>query len=560
MAIVYPLGEVSHLLTIFRRPLYKQTRPDSSQSHSYCSSSYASAHMASSMATAASIPAASVSLHPLASRDGQHSSTIVSLTVPQDSCQQDGLPPLEEIQATLDAPMACDEHDQRQQHNQTPPSPLTPRDGQHLSGPGPYAKDADSDDDDDVEQPRVWGIQHEDINQYPIIEDQPAMCTCIEDDNLPSIFSVEDAPPIRAMTAAQLVELHKQYLSLDVPHSVVFPFLHGVDGSNPAQNHFFKAPAMGQPSPNYRGLTIVRADMPTPAQQERSAARRKRTSSVGSKLSMSCINGAQQQSHGRHDSVANSSVSSHCANSSVGAVSIDGRTTASDGSEGHSTGHRKSAAYGTPLSATGSSASISSSMGSSDMSGNSLFSHDHHDGRYGSLASFDTGHTDFDEDMAASANGKADGSQRQSSPTDSYDPQPEACLLTSSLYPYELITPPVMVDRRTGSCYYARSGTQPRRNESAMVHTAQFNQPDQAAGVNLRNFKIQAVKYATISDIVIYCPTGYHEGLLTFARWFRDAHEGSYDARCERGLWGLRYNVFIVTGKSKVKQTSAHEQ
>lgn len=509
------------------------------------------------MATAASIPAASVSLHPLASRDGQHSSTIVSVQVPQGNIQRDGLPPLEEIQASLDAPMMCDSSPASiAQHPSTPRkfaaggfNAQSHDQAYETEGAAGWNNGGPQQDD------RVWGIQHEDISQYPVIDDQPAMCTCIEEDNFPSIFSVEDAPPIRAMTAAQLNELHKQYLSLDVPHSVVFPFLHGTDGSNAAQNHFFKAPPTGQPSPNYRGLTIVRADLPTPAQQDRLEARRKRTSSTGSKLSMA--GHSSQMSHANHhsraDSMTNSSISSHSAISSdCGKPSSDsnhgangfGSPSPNCKSASQSNGHAA-----LPLSATGSSASISSSMGSSETSDDSLFSHDHHDGRFGSHTSFETGPTDCDEDMSSFSAGAHNKTPSRMSPSQPYEPQPEACMLTSTLLPYELIEPPFMVNRRNSTCYHARPSTRPRRFDTAMIHTAHFINPKQAAGVNLRNFKIQAVKYAMISDIVIYCPAGYHDGLLTFARWFRDAHEGAYDTRCENGLGGLRYNVFIVTGK-----------
>ncbi|PWN22362.1 hypothetical protein BCV69DRAFT_246772 [Microstroma glucosiphilum] len=167
------------------------------------------------------------------------------------------------------------------------------------------------------------------------------------------------------MTAAQFAKVHAQYNALDVPHSVVFPFLHGVDGDNVAQNTFFRAPLSGQPAPNYRGLTVVRADLPTPAQQ------------------------AQMMKQHQQE--------------------------------------------------------------------------------------------------------------------------------------------------------------QRRRNDCVMVETASFFTPPQNPGVNLRNFKIQAAKYATISDIVIYCPFGIHEGAVTLAKWFREAQETCWENRLERKLGGLRYNVFVVT-------------
>lgn len=93
--------------------------------------------------------------------------------------------------------------------------------------------------------------------------------------------------------------------------------------------------------------------------------------------------------------------------------------------------------------------------------------------------------------------------------------------------------------------YLAVSSSPPGQND-ALLQTAAFYQPAQPRGVNLRNFKIQAAKYATVSDIVIYCPAGFHDGVLRMARWFREAHEASWQERQERELGGLRYNVFIV--------------
>ncbi|CAO1618036.1 unnamed protein product [Sympodiomycopsis kandeliae] len=537
--------------------------------------------MASSMSTAAAIPAASVSLHPLASRDGQHSSTIVSVQVPRHPVDHDGLPGLDDIQASLDIPMTGGDpfqHGPRQPLQSTPPrSYQSSSNGlpHHHDGSAAYSASGSVMDSDiyhgeytPPRDDRVWGIHHDDIHKYPIIDDQPAMCTYIEEDDFPTMFPVEDAPPIRAMTAAQLAELQAQYSALDVPHSVVFPFLHGVDGTNPAQNHFFKAPPTGQPAPNYRGLTIVRAEMPTPEQQSRMMAHRTRSSSLGSKLSMSCASSGSdlanstnsRLSHGRADSLAASSVSSHGAASSISqntASSCDSGPS-SDGGDHHSIfnnskNHLSSTDHHhNPLlhSAAGSSVSFGSSMAPSEASANSLFSYSHADARLDSHTSFSTSAADEDEDMKL-GNGKGDDQQQQDrlSPTGSFDPQPDACVLTSTVYPYELVLPPAMMDRTSGVCYYAhaRPETVTNSQDAVMFQSARFNTPEQGAGVNLRNFKIQAIKYATISDIVLYCPSGYHEGMLTFARWFRDAHEGSFDERCEKRLGGLRYNVFIVT-------------
>ena len=69
--------------------------------------------------------------------------------------------------------------------------------------------------------------------------------------------------PIYAITAAQYAQLKYAYSLTDVEDSVLFPFLHGLEGDNVAQNLFFSHPRGrdGQPAhptvPRYRGLMSV---------------------------------------------------------------------------------------------------------------------------------------------------------------------------------------------------------------------------------------------------------------------------------------------------------------
>ena len=69
--------------------------------------------------------------------------------------------------------------------------------------------------------------------------------------------------PIYAITAAQYAQLKYAYSLTDVDDSVLFPFLHGLEGDNVAQNLFFSHTRGrdGQPThailPRYRGLMSV---------------------------------------------------------------------------------------------------------------------------------------------------------------------------------------------------------------------------------------------------------------------------------------------------------------
>ncbi|GBC08706.1 hypothetical protein RclHR1_08320005 [Rhizophagus clarus] len=81
----------------------------------------------------------------------------------------------------------------------------------------------------------------------------------------PSVFDVfpfvcED-PPIRALSGSQYYLIHEAYHSSPLPNDILFPWLHGVDGSNPAQNSFFGI--QESPVPLHRGVTVVQAEEQT---------------------------------------------------------------------------------------------------------------------------------------------------------------------------------------------------------------------------------------------------------------------------------------------------------
>ena len=66
--------------------------------------------------------------------------------------------------------------------------------------------------------------------------------------------------PIRALTAAQFAKIRHLHLTSDVPDAVLFPFLHGLEGDNHAQNLFFSKHGSSVAVPDYRGLIWVLAD------------------------------------------------------------------------------------------------------------------------------------------------------------------------------------------------------------------------------------------------------------------------------------------------------------
>ncbi|GAA5903547.1 tyrosine/serine/threonine protein phosphatase PPS1 [Sporobolomyces salmoneus] len=70
-----------------------------------------------------------------------------------------------------------------------------------------------------------------------------------------------------------------------------------------------------------------------------------------------------------------------------------------------------------------------------------------------------------------------------------------------------------------------------------------FKLPQLPAQVNLRHFALQAAKYATISDVVVYGQNGIDESVVETARQVREAMDFERDKRGGRGLY---YNVYII--------------
>jgi dual specificity MAP kinase phosphatase len=91
-------------------------------------------------------------------------------------------------------------------------------------------------------------------------------------------------PPIRILDGPSFASIHLRHLTTHAPDSVLFPFLHGLEGSNQAQNLFFShgtspggrlKPAQVPP---YRGLIWVVCDqdldpdLPMPGPQSRDSS------------------------------------------------------------------------------------------------------------------------------------------------------------------------------------------------------------------------------------------------------------------------------------------------
>lgn len=520
---------------------------------------------------------AAVSLHPLASRKGTQSATVVSVQIPAESDAESQLGRYHQLQQQNDhrhhivTDATGEEHAQLSTptlaansatfEQQTPcptrstglTSPhVCETNGSYISqqqvGQTPEERQLLQEEEQRqseeqqqqqpcrMQQQASYGIIHHDLDQYPVLDDGASLYDGqIDATSNEEWFPYGKPPAIRAMTAAQYNELHERYINLDVPSSAVFPFLHGVDGDNQQQNMFFGAPPDGMPAPNYRGLTIVRADMPSLDQQGAGHSRRrnKRASSSASLLSELAT---MSESRSRADSLATTASSS--AHSYSSSRSSDGERDL-DMSVSTPNGARAFAASASTSSVASSTAPSEQSRASSFFSTGVL-----------SEASTEASSLQSDAYKASAAAGFHARASRNRMHRDSppiYDPQPEHSFLTSSIMPSEILSPPYVADGKSKHLQPVAQNSP--LTDDCYIQAPSFSQPPQCQGISLRNFKIQCAKYATISDIVIYCPAGLHEGALTLARWFREAHEALFEDRCERGLACLRYNVFIVTGK-----------
>ncbi|KAJ6514735.1 hypothetical protein DFH09DRAFT_1196163 [Mycena vulgaris] len=76
---------------------------------------------------------------------------------------------------------------------------------------------------------------------------------------LAALPSIPHVPKVRVLDAAQFAAMHTAHIVAHPPDGVLFPFLHGLEGDNHAQNTFFAAPARRRP-PRFRGLVWVVAD------------------------------------------------------------------------------------------------------------------------------------------------------------------------------------------------------------------------------------------------------------------------------------------------------------
>ncbi|TFY80357.1 hypothetical protein EWM64_g3653, partial [Hericium alpestre] len=321
--------------------------------------------------------------------------------------------------------------------------------------------------------------------------------------------------PIRALSAAQFAKLHLQSLLSHAPDTTLFPFLHGVEGDNEQQNAFFAA-AAGRAAvqiPRFRGLIWVACDeegMPEPQRDDDMSE-----DDFDSELSSSDIE-VDGEAEEDEDTFA-MDVDTDTRSTTVCPFHFPFPVPAQEKQKQqhmHPVNHRHpnpppidtsppSMARPIPHTDRERSASTSTSNTSSTSPASPAPS---------ALSLSNTPGTPLTAASTPSSSSIPNGNGHAHIAGDMKAPLLQRTFLTSTLRPRELLR-------------LASGG-----------ESFEFVPPEVPDGISLRNFGIQVPIYATLSDIVIYSPTGTtnpagKRAVLALAEKFKQAMEAKAEAR-----------------------------
>ncbi|GJE89850.1 dual specificity phosphatase domain-containing protein [Phanerochaete sordida] len=420
----------------------------------------------------------------------------------------------------------------------------------------------------------------------------------------------EGPAPIRGLTAAQFASMHEQYLTTHAPDSVIFPFLHGLEGDNDAQNAFFVGATLPASDdgheggrsrvkvtvkakvPRFRGLVWVASDEDDVEEYERSlrAQQRSRSRQPPSPAQASPQSADEFEDDEDYldeddlddeDDYSTSSVDDdedlHAPNG-VGPADMpmdidvdvvgmdvddDGRAMGVDlaehneGSHMHpvaprNSGGRKQGAQRPALSA----------IDTGSMSKDQQVPHHAHTHRLSNASTTST---------TSTASSFTPPSSTLSSPQCDAAPDTPPTPQSSLPTPEEKSTPPrqqpadedhVMND--TPAPASRQSSQERKKNVPERVTLTstfkprellcidretgetRFVEPRVPEGISLRNFGIQVPIFATLSDIVVYSPRGNTRAALAVATHFAHAIEAKRAQRVARGQTDLLFYNVFV--------------
>ncbi|QRV89537.1 Dual specificity phosphatase, catalytic domain [Ceratobasidium sp. AG-Ba] len=367
--------------------------------------------------------------------------------------------------------------------------------------------------------------------------------------SLPVVGPERPAPhaSVRALTAAQYAELAHAHSLADPDDSVLFPFLHGVEGDNVPQNMFFASASgasrtrgsqqLGPPDiPRYRGLVTVLCDEDddnddddgSPRLSDSSASDDDEDAWYDHSDSDSSSAEPHEDDRDRDETMRLAEINIADPNASAPASYRDSFAPISDAAPGKvdkvsndviAVRTARVDSLSSELPSSPSSVSPSSTMDSTSTAPTSVVVPSQKSNKH---------------KKRRSRSRLQAGARR--------------CLLQSAMSPHEIIT----------------DGDEP----------AEFVKPRVPDGISLRNFGIQVPTYATISDIAVYSPRGATRAAIDLARriklaverkaedrWVRmraankvvNEEEGpGVDGEIGYGTGLLAYNVFVVSDPFEV--------
>ncbi|KAH7913498.1 hypothetical protein BJ138DRAFT_1134002 [Hygrophoropsis aurantiaca] len=382
-------------------------------------------------------------------------------------------------------------------------------------------------------------------------------------DSLPCVSSV-NSKPVHLLPVDTFSSLHLAHLVSHPPDSVLFPFMHGLEGSNEPQNHFFSSPQTQSPGgmvqdhtgravrpPRYRGLVWVLCDDDVP------------NASVPS--SDSDDDDEEEDDYDESDG------------DDVHAVAMAVDTESMDVDEPAHKPHMHPVAQ----------RALKITTTSNNINNNTHHAHDRRSSNASTTSSTSLASTNTSSSSDSTAatsylpSPTSPSYQASSCPPSPIAPQSDTHQQQLQQDPDETVLPPILTSTflpsallrnaptaedffgqiQTGiiSLFTSRSSkfrTFKSFASGCCSHDEfEFRPPKVPDGISLRNFGIQVPIYATISDIVVYSPHGASPSAIKLAERFACAIKRA------RGERKSRWEAYIKTGAAQdsIADSDAHD-
>lgn len=337
----------------------------------------------------------------------------------------------------------------------------------------------------------------------------------------------EVRPGVRLVGMEELPALIERHSMLDTPSQVMFPWLHGIadDGMKGREMGAFFGYAPPFEPPPYRGLTVILAP-PHPLDKQRIATSPVTatsplapagTPSVGA----AALGGPRPPSPNRLDLPPPRDTGSNSSGSyaSTGSTGLTSPTTTAESFEPSTP---------PPIKLKDKAAGIVSineiDFGSeeSDSGEHDVQMHPTADKRVGLLSQSPTTEPAPPELMPEHSDTDSDSDESYISDD---DPGPN-CILMNAVHAQDVFELPMYPPPGRRLSYRSTTGPNGRPY-------GRFRSPRLPNQINLRNLNIQQVKYATVSDIIVYTRNGVGPGVLEVAEAIAVAQEELYRQRVE---------------------------